>query len=69
MKLLLLTVFVFGLALFGMSLGVIFGKRQIRSSCGGFSHMNGKRGKITCETCSSNDKKCSGGLHLREIPD
>jgi len=68
-KLLLLTLLVFGLALFGMSLGVIFGRRQIRSSCGGFSHITGKGEKMTCAGCSSDGKKCSGGLHLRETFD
>jgi hypothetical protein len=53
MKLVLLTLIVFGLALLGMSVGVIFGNRCIRGTCGGLSNAYGKQGGVTCEACCS----------------
>ena len=60
MKLFLLTLSVFGLALFGMSLGVIFSDRRIRGSCGGLSKSGGKHAKVACDDCPSGGKNCSG---------
>ena len=59
MKLFLLTLFAFGIVLLGMSVGVIFGNRRIRGSCGGMSQLDGIQGKITCEACSPEGRHCS----------
>ncbi|MFV2067204.1 MAG: (Na+)-NQR maturation NqrM [Pirellulales bacterium] len=59
MTLFLITLLAFGLALFGMSLGVIFSDRRIRGSCGGLSHLGGKRGTVGCDGCPSGGKNCS----------
>ena len=59
MKLFLLTLSVFGLALFGMSLGVIFSDKRIRGSCGGLSQCAGERTKVACDGCPSGGKNCS----------
>ena len=61
MKLFLLTLVVFAIVLVGMSVGVIFGNRRIRGSCGGVSQLDGKHGKITCDACSSDGQHCSSG--------
>lgn len=69
MKLFLLTLCVFGVALLGMSIGVIFSDRRIRGSCGGVSHVGGK--KIACDGCPSGGKSCdgSGGRHQPQASD
>ena len=51
---LLFSVAVFGLALLGMSLGIIFSNRRIRGSCGGLADVREKHGHSMCEACSSN---------------
>ena len=53
MKLFLFSLLAFGLALLGMSLGVIFSDRRIRGSCGGLSTLPGRHGKVACEGCPS----------------
>ncbi|MFW6170202.1 MAG: hypothetical protein ACODAD_06910 [Planctomycetota bacterium] len=58
MKLFLLTLVVFVLALLGLSVGVIFRNRQIRSSCGGLSQLEGNHGKFSCDACSSGGEHC-----------
>ena len=58
----LITFVAFGLALFGMSLGVIFSDRRIRGSCGGLSHLGGKHSKVACEGCPTGGKDCAVDL-------
>ncbi|MFO7908367.1 MAG: (Na+)-NQR maturation NqrM [Planctomycetota bacterium] len=62
MKLFLLTLLVFVLALLGLSVGVIFRNRQIRTSCGELSQLDAKHGKLTCDGCSSGRGHC-GSVH------
>jgi hypothetical protein len=58
MKLFLLTLIVFGLMLFGMSVGVIF-NRRIRGTCGGLSHGEGIRGSMARDACSTSGRHCA----------
>lgn len=58
----LLTLGVFGVALFGMSVGVIFSDRRIQGSCGGSGKEIGGK-KLACDGCPSGEKYCSGGGH------
>jgi hypothetical protein len=44
---------VFLLAVLGMALGVIFGKRCIRGSCGGLSGLRDESGRPMCDHCPS----------------
>ena len=54
MKVFLIALFVFGLALFGMSVGAIFGKRCfIKGSCGGLGGLRDEDGKPVCAACGS----------------
>ncbi len=51
------TLFLFGAAISIMSIGVIFGQKSLRGSCGGAAII-GLNGEIlSCETCPSRDKK------------
>ena len=53
MKIILAALTVFLLAVLGMALGAIFGRRCIRGSCGGLSGMRDESGRPLCESCSS----------------
>ena len=61
MRLFLLTLAVFAVVLAGMSVGVIFGNRRIRGSCGGASQVGGRHGDISCDACSSDGQHCGSG--------
>ncbi len=60
---LVLTLLVFGLALAGMSLGVILSNRRIHGSCGGLSNLRGKHGKVACDACPSGGRNCDDHEH------
>jgi hypothetical protein len=53
MKIIFAALAVFLLAVFGMALGAIFGKRCIRGSCGGLSNLRDESGRPMCEHCPS----------------
>ena len=54
MTVVLLSFAVFAMALFGMSVGVIFSNRRIQGSCGGAARLRELHGHVMCESCSSN---------------
>ncbi len=58
-----LTLVIFGLALLGMSLGVILSDRRIQGSCGGLSNIRHKHGKVACEGCPSGGRNCGHDDH------
>jgi uncharacterized protein len=53
MKIILAALAVFLLAVLGMALGVIFGRRCIRGSCGGLSNLRDESGRPMCDHCPS----------------
>lgn len=57
-----LTVIAFALLLFAMAIGVIFGRRAIRGSCGGLANASGEDGS-SCSLCSNPSDACK---ELRE---
>ena len=59
----LLTFAAFGVLLFAMAIGVIFGRRAISGSCGGLSNSRNEDGSISCGLCSNPDDACK---ELRE---
>ena len=59
MTLFLITLAVFGLVLLGMSVGVIFGNRPIRGTCGGLSHAEGTPAQMTCDACCLQGQHCT----------
>jgi thiamine biosynthesis lipoprotein len=59
----LLTFVAFGMLLFAMAVGVIFGRRAISGSCGGLSNSRNEDGSISCGLCSNPADACK---ELRE---
>lgn len=51
---------VFGIALFGMAIGVIISNRRIQGSCGGLSGLKDEHGRTLCEACTKPSPECSG---------
>lgn len=52
------TVLVFGLALAGMSIGVMFKRKPIAGSCGGLAAMAGGNRPSACDLCANPAKEC-----------
>lgn len=49
---------IFGLAIIGMAVGVIFSNRSIKGSCGGLANMPGQGGKSICDLCTVPAEEC-----------
>jgi hypothetical protein len=56
----LLATCIFALALLGMSVGVLFGNRRIKGSCGGVAGLDDGKGKVHCGACRSPSPSCQG---------
>jgi hypothetical protein len=50
---------VFGLAIAGMAIGVMFSGRRIQGSCGGLSTMRGGDGRSSCMACGGSPENCN----------
>ena len=60
MTLFLITTLIFGFVIFIMAIGVIFGNRRIKGSCGG----------LACDLCSlAEKKKCHAHLNCPDADD
>ena len=60
MKLFLLSVAVFIVAVLGMAVGVIVGNRRLRGSCGGLAGLRDEHGHLRCESCQTPSEECAG---------
>ena len=60
MKLFLVVLAVFLIAVALMAVGVIFGKRRIRGSCGGLAGFKDEHGRSICDACSDPSPDCAG---------
>ncbi|MBT4693693.1 MAG: (Na+)-NQR maturation NqrM [Planctomycetaceae bacterium] len=49
---------VFGGVVLAMAMGVIFGNRQIKGSCGGLAGMKDEHGNSMCDVCSIPVDEC-----------
>ena len=49
---------VFGGVILAMAVGVIFGNRQIKGSCGGLAGMKDEHGNSMCDVCSIPVDEC-----------
>ncbi|MEM1067683.1 MAG: FAD:protein FMN transferase [Planctomycetota bacterium] len=58
-----ITFVAFTVVLFGMAIGVIFGRRSISGSCGGLANTKSDDGSVSCALCSNPDNACK---ELRE---
>lgn len=52
---------VFGFVFVGMAVGVIFGNRAIKGSCGGLGAMRDELGQPMCECGAKEGDSCSDG--------
>jgi len=57
---LLITIGVFAIALLGMAIGVIFGNRRLRGSCGGLAGFRDAQGLTPCDLCTNPSPTCTG---------
>ena len=53
----LITLFLFGLVVLLMSIGVILGNKSIRGSCGGEGAVGPDGEILSCETCPNRNEK------------
>lgn len=60
LTLLLAGVIIFGIALFGMAIGVLINNRSIQGSCGGLAGMQDDAGNTMCGVCSDPSPDCTG---------
>jgi thiamine biosynthesis lipoprotein len=54
----LLAAAVFGVAIVGMSIGVILAGRRLRGSCGGLAGLKDEHGNPLCDACTNPAEKC-----------
>lgn len=52
--------FVFLIALVGMSVGVLLSNRELKGSCGGLANMKDSQGRSICEACTNPSPECRG---------
>ncbi|MDG2221090.1 MAG: FAD:protein FMN transferase [Rubripirellula sp.] len=55
---LLVTFVAFAVVLFGMAVGVMFGRRSISGSCGGLANAKNQDGSVSCSLCSNPADAC-----------
>ncbi len=60
MKIFLITLAVFLVALACMAVGVIFSNRKIKGSCGGLAGFKDSEGRSICDACNDPSPECRG---------
>lgn len=55
-----ISLFVFGIALAGMAIGVILSNRRLKGTCGGIAGLTDTSGKTACELCTNPSPTCGG---------
>lgn len=69
MKLFLIALAVFAIAMTGMAVGVLLGRRALRGSCGGLANLRDEHGQVMCEICTTPSETCSGDPEDRPTED
>lgn len=65
MQIFLITFFILALAFFGMSLGVLLNKRELKGSCGGLSNIPGLESDCSCSSpCEKRKAKMAAAKNL-----
>ncbi|MFC1757992.1 FAD:protein FMN transferase [Planctomycetota bacterium] len=65
-RMLAASVIIIGIALIAMAIGVIFGNRCIKGSCGGMEGLTDEHGRPLCEGCSTPSAECTTDPSRRE---
>lgn len=60
MKIFIVSLIVFALAVLGMAIGVLISNRRIKGSCGGLAGLKDRDGNLKCEICSDPSPQCTG---------
>lgn len=60
MQVFLAALAIFGVAILGMAVGVIFSNRRIKGSCGGLAGMRDADGHTACDLCTHPSEECTG---------
>lgn len=60
MKIFLITLVVFVLAVALMAMGVLLGNRRIKGSCGGLAGLKDGEGRSICDICTRPSPDCTG---------
>lgn len=42
----------------GMAVGVLFGRKPIKGTCGGLNNVNNAEGQTSCQLCGGDPVKC-----------
>jgi hypothetical protein len=58
----LATFSIFALAILGMAIGVLAGRRCLQGSCGGLAGMHDEQDKSLCESCTNPSAECRVGM-------
>jgi hypothetical protein len=59
-----LTLVIFLIVMFGMAIGVVFGKRRLTGSCGGLANMKSSDSKTNCSLCMHANEGCIEKPHF-----
>lgn len=60
MKIFLVTLVVFAVAVVLMAVGVLFSNRRMKGSCGGLAGMKDADGNSMCDICTHPSAECTG---------
>jgi hypothetical protein len=63
----LATFAIFALAILGMAVGVLAGRRCLQGSCGGLAGLKDERGNSLCESCTTPSPECRSGMEVDNL--
>lgn len=60
LRMFLITVAIFGIAIIAMAVGTIVSNRRLQGSCGGMAGLSDEQGRTICDMCTRPSSECSG---------
>ena len=60
LRMFLITVTIFGIAIAAMAIGTIVSNRRLQGSCGGMAGLSDEKGQTICDMCTRPSAECSG---------